>query len=130
MIQGRTSDHKGWPGGHGQAVLTMATQYAVGRRSILNPIEHVDGVIGESGLRARPVTAEEMAWLMHRSRSFDLPTLRNVCAATGVNGQPPKSASSITPRPNFTQPNRKELTNSVEVCVRLVAGEPTARANA
>ncbi|KMS82905.1 ATPase, partial [Streptomyces regensis] len=33
-------------------------------------VEHLDGVIGSSGLEGRPVRADEMSWLMHRSCSL------------------------------------------------------------
>lgn len=80
-------------------------------------------MIGESGLRAGPVTAEEMAWLMHRSRSFDLPTLRNMCAAPGGIWEPSKLASCTTQ-------GARELINSAEASVRSMAGELIARTNA
>lgn len=36
-------------------------------------IEHLDQVMAAPGLRAKPVTAEEMRWLMHRSCTLGLP---------------------------------------------------------
>jgi hypothetical protein len=43
-------------------------------------VEHLDQVIGSAGLEGRPVTAEEMSWLMHRSCSLGLPAPRNLPA--------------------------------------------------
>ena len=43
-------------------------------------VEHLDQVLGSAGLEGRPVTAEEMSWLMHRSCSLGLPAPRNMPA--------------------------------------------------
>jgi len=42
-------------------------------------VEHLDQVIGSAGLEGRPVHAEEMSWLMHRSCSLGLPAI--TCAS-------------------------------------------------
>ncbi|MGH3795726.1 MAG: ATP-binding protein [Pseudonocardiaceae bacterium] len=56
-------------------------------------VEHLDGVIGASGLEGRPVTAEEMSWLMYRSCSLGLPAPRNLPAAPGTAWEPEDLAS-------------------------------------
>ncbi|MGH3914726.1 MAG: hypothetical protein ACRDTC_15160 [Pseudonocardiaceae bacterium] len=68
--------------------------------------------------------------MMHRSCSFDVPTLRNMCAAPGVIWEPQKLAGFTTLSANSAQLDRKELINSVEAGVRLMAGELAARTNA
>ena len=49
-------------------------------------VEHLDQVIGSAGLEGRPVHAEEMSWLMHRSCSLGLPAPRNM-PAVHLNAQ-------------------------------------------
>ncbi|WP_211215248.1 ATP-binding protein [Actinoalloteichus spitiensis] len=56
-------------------------------------IEHLDQVIGGSGLEGAPVTAEEMSWLMHRSCSLGLPAPRNMPAVPGSTWEPEDLAS-------------------------------------
>ncbi len=56
-------------------------------------IEHLDQVIGSAGLEGRPVTAEEMSWLMHRSCSLGLPAPRNLPAVPGAPWEPEDLAS-------------------------------------
>ncbi|WP_019854954.1 ATP-binding protein [Actinopolyspora mortivallis] len=56
-------------------------------------IEHLDQVIGSAGLDGRPVTAEEMSWLMHRSCSLGLPAPRNLPATPSGSWQPEDLAS-------------------------------------
>ncbi|MBK0868420.1 MULTISPECIES: ATP-binding protein [unclassified Saccharopolyspora] len=56
-------------------------------------IEHLDQVIGSAGLDGRPVTAEEMSWLMHRSCSLGLPAPRNMPAVPGAAWEPEDLAS-------------------------------------
>ncbi|SDP65013.1 AAA-like domain-containing protein [Actinopolyspora xinjiangensis] len=56
-------------------------------------IEHLDQVIGSAGLDGRPVTAEEISWLMHRSCSLGLPAPRNLPATPGGEWQPEDLAS-------------------------------------
>ncbi|GAA0533291.1 ATPase [Saccharopolyspora subtropica] len=56
-------------------------------------IEHLDQVIGSAGLDGRPVTAEEMSWLMHRSCSLGLPAPRNLPAVPGAPWEPEDLAS-------------------------------------
>lgn len=46
-------------------------------------VDHLDQIIGGSGLDGRPVTAEEMAWLMHRSCSLGLPAPRAMPGGSG-----------------------------------------------
>ena len=56
-------------------------------------VEHLDQVIGSAGLEGRPVTAEEMSWLMYRSCSLDLPAPRNLPAVPGTAWKPEDLAS-------------------------------------
>ncbi|SDK69071.1 AAA-like domain-containing protein [Actinopolyspora mzabensis] len=56
-------------------------------------IEHLDQVIGSAGLDGRPVTAEEVSWLMHRSCSLGLPAPRNLPATPSSDWQPEDLAS-------------------------------------
>lgn len=69
-------------------------------------VEHLDQIIGASGLEGRPVTAEEMSWLMHRSCSLGLPAPRNL---PGVNGAvpgaswEPEDLASFTDAADFQQ---------------------------
>ncbi|GAA4858976.1 ATP-binding protein [Saccharopolyspora rosea] len=56
-------------------------------------IEHLDQVIGSAGLDGRPVTAEEVSWLMHRSCSLGLPAPRNLPAVPGAPWEPEDLAS-------------------------------------
>ncbi len=56
-------------------------------------IEHLDQVIGSAGLDGRPVTAEEISWLMHRSCSLGLPAPRNLPAVPGATWEPEDLAS-------------------------------------
>ena len=43
-------------------------------------VDHLDQILGSAGLEGRPVTAEEMVWLMHRSCSLGLPAPRDLPA--------------------------------------------------
>ncbi|EHY90410.1 ATP-binding protein [Saccharomonospora azurea] len=56
-------------------------------------VEHLDQVIGAPGLEGRPVHAEEMSWLMHRSCSLGLPAPRNMPAVPGSEWEPEDLAS-------------------------------------
>ncbi|MBE9374657.1 ATP-binding protein [Saccharopolyspora sp. HNM0983] len=56
-------------------------------------IDHLDQVIGSAGLDGRPVTAEEVSWLMHRSCSLGLPAPRNLPAVPGAPWEPEDLAS-------------------------------------
>ncbi|WP_017973935.1 ATP-binding protein [Actinopolyspora halophila] len=56
-------------------------------------IEHLDQVVGSAGLDGRPVTAEEISWLMHRSCSLGLPAPRNMPATPSNTWQPEDLAS-------------------------------------
>ncbi|GAB3297598.1 ATP-binding protein [Parasphingorhabdus pacifica] len=56
-------------------------------------IEHLDQIIGSAGLEGRPVTAEEISWLMHRSCSLGLPAPRNLPAVPGAGWEPEDLAS-------------------------------------
>lgn len=56
-------------------------------------VEHLDQVIGAPGLEGRPVQAEEMSWLMHRSCSLGLPAPRNLPAVPGAAWEPEDLAS-------------------------------------
>lgn len=56
-------------------------------------IEHLDQVIGSSGLEGQPADAEEMSWLMHRSCSLGLPAPRSMAAVSGAAWEPEDLAS-------------------------------------
>lgn len=56
-------------------------------------VEHLDGVIGSSGLEGRPVRADEMSWLMHRSCSLGLPAPRTMPAVPTSTWEPEDLAS-------------------------------------
>lgn len=56
-------------------------------------VEHLDGVIGSSGLEGRPVSADEMSWLMHRSCSLGLPAPRTMPAVPSSTWEPEDLAS-------------------------------------
>jgi hypothetical protein len=56
-------------------------------------IEHLDQVVGSAGLDGRPVTAEEISWLMHRSCSLGLPAPRRLPAVPGAPWEPEDLAS-------------------------------------
>jgi hypothetical protein len=73
-------------------------------------IEHLDGVIGSSGLEGRPVTAEEMSWLMHRSCSLGLPAPRNLPAAPGTAWEPEDLASFTDAADFHAEPYAPTLT--------------------
>ncbi len=48
-------------------------------------ITHVEALVSRAGLDAVPATAEDMAWLMHRSCSLGLPAPRTVTPVAGEN---------------------------------------------
>ncbi|MGH3905437.1 MAG: ATP-binding protein [Pseudonocardiaceae bacterium] len=73
-------------------------------------VEHLDGVIGASGLEGRPVTAEEMTWLMHRSCSLGLPAPRNLPAAPGACWEPEDLASFTDAADFHAEPYAPTLT--------------------
>lgn len=58
-------------------------------------VEHLDQVIGAPGLDGRPVTADEMSWLMHRSCSLGLPAPRHL-PATPIATWEPEDLASFT----------------------------------
>ncbi|MBP2473885.1 hypothetical protein JOF53_002757 [Crossiella equi] len=65
-------------------------------------VEHLDQILGSSGLEGRPVTAEEMSWLMHRSCSLGLPAPRNLPAVPGATWEP-EDLASFTDAADFHQ---------------------------
>jgi hypothetical protein len=65
-------------------------------------IEHLDHVIGSTGLEGRPASAEEMSWLMHRSCSLGLPAPRNMPAVPGAAWEP-EDLASFTDAADFHQ---------------------------
>jgi hypothetical protein len=65
-------------------------------------VDHLDQVIGSAGLEGRPATAEEMAWLMHRSCSLGLPAPRNLPAVPGAAWEP-EDLASFTDAADFHQ---------------------------
>ncbi|MGO1049159.1 ATP-binding protein [Crossiella sp. CA198] len=65
-------------------------------------VEHLDQILGSSGLEGRPVTAEEMSWLMHRSCSLGLPAPRNLPAVPGAAWEP-EDLASFTDAADFHQ---------------------------
>lgn len=70
--------------------------------AIESEIDHLDQVIGSAGLEGRPATAEEMAWLMHRSCSLGLPAPRNLPAVPGAPWEP-EDLASFTDAADFHQ---------------------------
>ncbi|HEY3751375.1 MAG TPA: ATP-binding protein, partial [Pseudonocardiaceae bacterium] len=73
-------------------------------------VEHLDQVIGSAGLDGRPVTAEEMSWLMHRSCSLGLPAPRNLPAVPS-NTWEPEDLASFTDAADFhTEPYAPTVT--------------------
>jgi hypothetical protein len=69
-------------------------------------VEHLDLVMSGAGFEARPVTAEEMSWLMHRSCSLGLPAPRNLPGSNGaVPGAAwePEDLASFTDAADFQQ---------------------------
>jgi hypothetical protein len=73
-------------------------------------VEHLDGVIGVAGLEGRPVTAEEMSWLMHRSCSLGLPAPRNLPVVPGATWEPEDLASFTDAADFHTEPYAPTLT--------------------
>jgi hypothetical protein len=70
--------------------------------AIDSEVEHLDQVIASAGLEGRPVTAEEMSWLMHRSCSLGLPAPRNLPAVPGAAWEP-EDLASFTDAADFHQ---------------------------
>lgn len=70
--------------------------------AIESEVDHLDQVIGSAGLEGRPVTAEEMSWLMHRSCSLGLPAPRNLPAVPGAPWEP-EDLASFTDAADFHQ---------------------------
>jgi hypothetical protein len=70
--------------------------------AIDSEVEHLDQVISSAGLEGRPVTAEEMSWLMHRSCSLGLPAPRNLPAVPGAAWEP-EDLASFTDAADFHQ---------------------------
>lgn len=70
--------------------------------AIDHEVEHLDQVIGSAGLEGRPVSAEEMSWLMHRSCSLGLPAPRNLPAVPGAAWEP-EDLASFTDAADFHQ---------------------------
>ncbi|RJQ80292.1 ATPase [Pseudonocardiaceae bacterium YIM PH 21723] len=70
--------------------------------AIDSEVEHLDLVIGSAGLEGRPVTADEMSWLMHRSCSLGLPAPRNLPAVPGAEWEP-EDLASFTDAADFYQ---------------------------
>lgn len=70
--------------------------------AIDSEVEHLDQVVGSAGLEGRPVTAEEMSWLMHRSCSLGLPAPRNLPAVPGAAWEP-EDLASFTDAADFHQ---------------------------
>jgi hypothetical protein len=73
-------------------------------------VEHLDQVIGSSGLEGRPVHAEEMSWLMHRSCSLGLPAPRNLPAVPGTEWEPEDLASFTDAADFHAEPYAPTLT--------------------
>ncbi|HEY3894894.1 MAG TPA: ATP-binding protein [Pseudonocardiaceae bacterium] len=73
-------------------------------------VEHLDGVIGVTGLEGRPVTAGEMSWLMHRSCSLGLPAPRNLPAVAGATWEPEDLASFTDAADFHTEPYSPTIT--------------------
>jgi hypothetical protein len=73
-------------------------------------VEHLDQVIGSPGLDGRPVYAEEMSWLMHRSCSLGLPAPRNLPAVPNSTWEPEDLASFTDAADFHTEPYAPTVT--------------------
>ncbi|GAA1969642.1 ATP-binding protein [Amycolatopsis minnesotensis] len=73
-------------------------------------VEHLDQVIGSSGLEGRPAHADEMSWLMHRSCSLGLPAPRNMPAVPGAEWEPEDLASFTDAADFHAEPYAPTLT--------------------
>jgi len=73
-------------------------------------VEHLDQVIGSAGLEGRPVHAEEMSWLMHRSCSLGLPAPRSMPAVPGSTWEPEDLASFTDAADFHSEPYAPTLT--------------------
>jgi hypothetical protein len=73
-------------------------------------VEHLDQVIGSAGLEGRPVHAEEMSWLMHRSCSLGLPAPRSMPAVPGSSWEPEDLASFTEAADFHSEPYAPTLT--------------------
>jgi len=73
-------------------------------------VEHLDQVLGSPGLEGRPVTSEEMSWLMHRSCSLGLPAPRNLPAVPGATWEPEDLASFTDAADFHTEPYAPTVT--------------------
>ncbi|WP_290058081.1 ATP-binding protein [Amycolatopsis solani] len=73
-------------------------------------VEHLDQVIGSAGLEGRPVHAEEMSWLMHRSCSLGLPAPRNMPAGPGAAWEPEDLASFTDAADFYAEPYAPTVT--------------------
>jgi hypothetical protein len=73
-------------------------------------VEHLDQVIGSAGLEGRPVHAEEMSWLMHRSCSLGLPAPRSMPAVPGSAWEPEDLASFTDAADFHSEPYAPTLT--------------------
>ncbi|HEY1574140.1 MAG TPA: ATPase, partial [Pseudonocardiaceae bacterium] len=73
-------------------------------------VEHLDQVIGSAGLDGRPVSAEEMSWLMHRSCSLGLPAPRNLPAVPSATWEPEDLASFTDAADFHTEPYAPTVT--------------------
>ncbi|HEX4702718.1 MAG TPA: ATP-binding protein [Pseudonocardiaceae bacterium] len=73
-------------------------------------VEHLDQVIGSAGLDGRPVLAEEMSWLMHRSCSLGLPAPRNLPAVPSSSWEPEDLASFTDAADFHTEPYSPTVT--------------------
>jgi hypothetical protein len=73
-------------------------------------VEHLDQVIGSAGLDGRPVYAEEMSWLMHRSCSLGLPAPRNLPAVPSSTWEPEDLASFTDAADFHTEPYAPTVT--------------------
>lgn len=78
--------------------------------AIDSEVDHLDQVVGGSGLEGRPVSAEEMSWLMHRSCSLGLPAPRNLPAVPGVAWQPEDLASFTDAADMYQEPYAPTVT--------------------
>ncbi|HEV7978417.1 ATP-binding protein [Amycolatopsis sp.] len=73
-------------------------------------VEHLDQVIGSAGLEGRPVHAEEISWLMHRSCSLGLPAPRSMPAVPGSAWEPEDLASFTDAADFHSEPYAPTLT--------------------
>ena len=76
--------------------------------ALASEVGHLDELVAGSGLDAVPATADDVAWLMHRSCSLGLPAPRTIAAVrTARAGRPKTSRRSPTASTCSRSPTRR-----------------------